>query len=93
MDAILTPPDSVDEGVWKYEHLRQFCMQLNFLAVALQVRHFSSVYRYYMKFDMELQDECEPDKCTQMTATEQWIFLCAAHKNPKEVRTGSERIS
>jgi hypothetical protein len=20
-----------------------------------------------------------------MTATEQWIFLCAAHKNPKEV--------
>uniref|UniRef100_A0A667XL23 MOB family member 4, phocein n=1 Tax=Myripristis murdjan TaxID=586833 RepID=A0A667XL23_9TELE len=22
--------------------------------------------------------------CTQMTATEQWIFLCAAHKTPKE---------
>jgi hypothetical protein len=31
-----------------------------------------------------LQHECTPDTCTQMTATEQWIFLCAAHKNPKE---------
>jgi hypothetical protein len=68
VDAILAPPagDQADEGVWKYEHLRQFCMQLNGLAVALQ-------------------DECDADKCPQMTATEQWIFLCAAHKNPKEV--------
>ena len=31
------------------------------------------------------QVECNPDSCTQMTATEQWIFLCAAHKTPKEV--------
>ncbi len=31
------------------------------------------------------QNECHPDTCTQMTATEQWIFLCAAHKTPKEV--------
>lgn len=31
-----------------------------------------------------LQSECHPDTCTQMTATEQWIFLCAAHKTPKE---------
>lgn len=31
------------------------------------------------------QSECHPDTCTQMTATEQWIFLCAAHKTPKEV--------
>uniref|UniRef100_A0A8C7WW03 MOB family member 4, phocein n=1 Tax=Oryzias sinensis TaxID=183150 RepID=A0A8C7WW03_9TELE len=30
------------------------------------------------------QSECHPDTCTQMTATEQWIFLCAAHKTPKE---------
>ena len=29
----------------------------------------------------------------QMTATEQWIFLCAAHKTPKECPAiGSERI-
>jgi hypothetical protein len=33
------------------------------------------------------QGECHPDTCTQMTATEQWIFLCAAHKTPKEVRS------
>lgn len=31
-----------------------------------------------------LQEECHPQTCTQMTATEQWIFLCAAHKTPKE---------
>ncbi|XP_046373139.1 MOB-like protein phocein [Haliotis cracherodii] len=63
---ILTPPEGQDEGVWKYEHLRQFCMELNGLAVKLQ------------------QSDCNPETCTQMTATEQWIFLCAAHKTPKE---------
>lgn len=65
VDDILTPPEGQDEGVWKYEHLRQFCMELNGLAVSLQ-------------------NECNPETCTQMTATEQWIFLCAAHKTPKE---------
>ena len=38
IDDILTPPESQDEGVWKYEHLRQFCMELNGLAVKLQVK-------------------------------------------------------
>lgn len=79
VDAILTPPTDLvgffqlfycstfqDEGVWKYEHLRQFCLQLNALT-------------------FELQSECVAETCVQMTATEQWIFLCAAHKNPKEV--------
>lgn len=33
---------------------------------------------------VRLQSECKPETCTQMTATEQWIFLCAAHKTPKE---------
>lgn len=65
VDTILTAPDTQDEGVWKYEHLRQFCMELNGLAVALQ-------------------SECQPENCSQMTATEQWIFLCAVHKTPKE---------
>ncbi|CAD5113556.1 DgyrCDS2721 [Dimorphilus gyrociliatus] len=64
-EAILAQPENQDEGVWKYEHLRQFCMELNGLAVYLQ-------------------EECHPEKCSQMTATEQWIFLCAAHKTPKE---------
>lgn len=62
---ILKMPDAQDEAVWKYEHLRQFCMELNGLTV-------------------RLQEECHPNTCTQMTATEQWIFLCAAHKTPKE---------
>lgn len=65
IDGILAPPDGHDEGTWKYEHLRQFCMELNKLAV-------------------KLQNECTPATCSQMTATEQWIFLCAAHKSPKE---------
>jgi len=65
VEAVLTPPEGQDEGVWKYEHLRQFCMELNGIAV-------------------KLQEECRPQTCNQMTATEQWIFLCAAHKNPKE---------
>lgn len=65
IDDILTPPEGQDEGAWKYEHLRQFCMELNRLAVGLQA-------------------ECNAETCTQMTATEQWIFLCAAHKTPKE---------
>jgi hypothetical protein len=34
---------------------------------------------------VKLQNECNPESCPQMTATEQWIFLCAAHKTPKEV--------
>ncbi|XP_065222770.1 MOB-like protein phocein [Planococcus citri] len=65
IDTILNPPESQDEGVWKYEHLRQFCLELHGLAV-------------------RLQDECSPETCVQMTASEQWIFLCAAHKAPKE---------
>ena len=36
VEAILTAPETQDEGVWKYEHLRQFSMELNGLAVALQ---------------------------------------------------------
>ena len=38
IDEILRAPESQDEGVWKYEHLRQFCMELNGIAVKLQVR-------------------------------------------------------
>lgn len=38
IDAILDSPEGQDEGVWKYEHLRQFCMELNGLAVKLQVQ-------------------------------------------------------
>ncbi len=37
METILNAPETQDEGVWKYEHLRQFCMELNGLAVKLQV--------------------------------------------------------
>jgi len=65
VDAILRSPEHQDEGVWKYEQLRQFCLDLNTITV-------------------RLQQECVPSVCNQMTATEQWIFLCAAHKNPRE---------
>ena len=66
VDAILEPPEGHDDmAVWKYEHLRQFCLELNSMAV-------------------RLQNECDPVVCTKMKATEQWIFLCAAHGEPKE---------
>ena len=65
IEVILEPPAGQDEITWKYEHLRQFCNELNIIAV-------------------KLQEECDPKVCVQMTATEQWIFLCAAHKEPKE---------
>ncbi|XP_065839895.1 MOB-like protein phocein [Oscarella lobularis] len=68
IDGILEippPTEGQDEGVWKYEHIRQLCMELNGLAVKLQA-------------------ECLPSVCTQMIATKQWIFLCAAHNSPKE---------
>lgn len=65
VDTILQAPEQQDESIWKYEHVRQFCLELNLIT-------------------LKLQTECNPATCTQMTATEQWIFLCAAHKNPKE---------
>lgn len=66
VDAILEPPEGHDDlAVWKYEHLRQFCLELNNIAV-------------------RLQNECDPAICTKMKATDQWIFLCAAHGEPKE---------
>lgn len=83
IDFILQAPDQQDEGVWKYEHLRQFCLELNDLTVLLQVTFF--VEKTIDSISSLLQKECLPQSCSQMTATEQWIFLCAAHKNPKEV--------
>eukprot|EP00117_Sycon_ciliatum_P034691 scpid84765/ scgid26429/ MOB-like protein phocein; Mob1 homolog 3; Mps one binder kinase activator-like 3; Preimplantation protein 3 len=65
VDAMIMIPASQEEGVWKYEHLRQFCLELNDLTVLLQ-------------------DECLPATCTKMMATDDWVFLCAAHKQPKE---------
>ena len=65
VESILSAPDQQDESIWKYEQVREFCLELNSITV-------------------RLQHECNPATCTQMTATEQWIFLCAAHKNPKE---------
>lgn len=36
------------------------------------------------RLTVQLQPECQPETCNQMSATDQWIFLCAAHKAPKE---------
>ena len=65
VENALIAPEGQDEAVWKYEHLRQVCLELNGLAVKLQA-------------------ECAPEVCAQMSATEQWIFLCAAHRTPQE---------
>ena len=135
---ILSPPEGADEDVWKYEHLRQFCQELNGLATRLQVECtpqrkgkifidiLKSTLIYFLKaYRQEIQlKSCNFDlnrnwwswvtprlrflkswrleqdfvgtvgkigpkiltrkSCPQMTATDQWIFLCAAHKSPKE---------
>lgn len=93
MDFILQAPDQQDEGVWKYEHLRQFCLELNDLTVLLQVEIYFFFIQSLATSIYVLQKECLPDTCSQMTATEQWIFLCAAHKNPKEVNHSHSRYS
>jgi len=71
-EKTISPPEtgnnsaSDDEiALWKYEQVRYFCKELNWLVVAIQ-------------------GFCPPLKYPQMIATEQWIFLCAAHKTPKE---------
>lgn len=67
-DSTITPPVNLSNeelNLWKYEQVRYFCKQLNWLST-------------------ELQGYCPPRKYPQMIATEQWIFLCAAHKTPKE---------
>lgn len=66
IEIILACPKGIEEGVWKYEHLRQFCMELNGLAVLLQVKLLWK--NYY-----SVKEECKPDICGQMTATEQWV--------------------
>ena len=58
-------PTDDEIALWKYEQVRYFCKELNWLVVAIQ-------------------GFCPPLKYPQMIATEQWIFLCAAHKTPKE---------
>lgn len=62
---ICEPPDSVDESVWQYEHIRQFILELNLLVV-------------------QLLGVCTSKCCPKMTANETWLYICAAHKQPKE---------
>uniref|UniRef100_A0A915CTE4 MADF domain-containing protein n=1 Tax=Ditylenchus dipsaci TaxID=166011 RepID=A0A915CTE4_9BILA len=49
---------------------------------------YEVLHQYYLAMPKTAeewhQDVCKPEACNQMTATEQWIFLCAAHRNPKE---------
>eukprot|EP01137_Pigoraptor_chileana_P028417 Opistho-2@12357 len=63
--AILELPEGQDSDLWQYEHLRQFCFELNHLIVSLQ-------------------DACTALSCPQMKATDEWLYLCAAHKQPQE---------
>lgn len=37
VEKILKAPPGHEESVWKYEHVRQICMQLNGPAILLQV--------------------------------------------------------
>lgn len=89
LEAILKIPEAQDDGVWKYEHLRyKSYIKFYFYLVRLTInKYYYLVRQFCMELNglaVRLQSECKPEICTQMTATEQWIFLCAAHKTPKE---------
>lgn len=51
---------------------------------AWKIEHLRLFCMQLNRLATKLQDCCQPDICNQMTATEQWIFLCAAHKQPNE---------
>lgn len=51
---------------------------------AWKIEHLRLFCMQLNKLAAKLQDCCHPETCNQMTATEQWIFLCAAHKQPNE---------
>lgn len=51
---------------------------------AWKIEHLRIFCMQLNRLAARLQECCFPDTCNQMTATEQWIFLCAAHKTPNE---------
>jgi hypothetical protein len=51
---------------------------------AWKIEHLRLFCMQLNRLAAKLQDCCHPETCNQMTATEQWIFLCAAHKQPNE---------
>ncbi|XP_004342599.1 preimplantation protein 3 [Capsaspora owczarzaki ATCC 30864] len=65
IELLLALPELQDADVWQYEHLRQFCLELNALVLLIQ-------------------DTCTPGSCPQMKATDDLLYLCAAHKQPLE---------
>lgn len=51
---------------------------------AWKIEHLRLFCMQLNRLATRLQECCHPETCNQMTATEQWIFLCAAHKQPNE---------
>lgn len=51
---------------------------------AWKVEHLRIFCMQLNRLATKLQECCQPEICNQMTASEQWIFLCAAHKQPNE---------
>lgn len=51
---------------------------------AWKIEHLRLFCMQLNRLATRLQECCKPETCNQMTATEQWIFLCAAHKQPNE---------
>ena len=81
IDQILSPPENCDEGVWKYEHLRQFCMQLNTLAVYLQSECIPSTckLKFYVISEVKPKSFLENDSLEMSTLSinsEQLNSIC-----------------
>eukprot|EP01105_Mastigella_eilhardi_P016467 TRINITY_DN3765_c0_g1_i1.p1 TRINITY_DN3765_c0_g1~~TRINITY_DN3765_c0_g1_i1.p1 ORF type:complete len:233 (-),score=50.20 TRINITY_DN3765_c0_g1_i1:12-674(-) len=49
-----------------------------------QYEHLRLIVRQLNELVLLLSDQCNSTTCPQMKATEQWLFLCAAHRTPRE---------
>lgn len=52
-------------------------------AAIWEYEHVRQLCMQLNDFLVVLMEECTPTSCKQMIATDQWSFLCAAHKQPK----------
>eukprot|EP01029_Cantina_marsupialis_P028831 TRINITY_DN778058_c0_g1_i1.p1 TRINITY_DN778058_c0_g1~~TRINITY_DN778058_c0_g1_i1.p1 ORF type:complete len:217 (-),score=39.14 TRINITY_DN778058_c0_g1_i1:141-791(-) len=69
LEELCSPPEGIQPSLWKYEHLKQFSTELS------QVVH---------KFGTVCTKESCPTMRIDNGVKKDWMFLCAAHKKPKE---------
>ena len=73
-------PPAVLSGEGLYE-----CPRAGIAALAgWQLEHIRAFAVELSELAVVLKDVCTPSACPQMKATDEWMYLCAAHKQPQE---------